>query len=282
MTAVRVCHDDRAGKLLEADDAAQAEVDQWSGLIHRKEQDFGMSMIMMDYGGGGDWIRGFLKKPNQTIRNQLVTVKSIACIEDEALVESDATFNLAMFKPKDQRVEKLYADQTRQHESNLIDFSHQELKTALEKQWIGLPARNKELKQREDYEEFSEEHKHASEMIDLMCAQWQRICVQTENNGSIYLNGHHARMFSAKGHKDFAYAGMYAYIGFLCWLKNFADEIWLGGLQDEPAAGGGGQSVAGMAAGSNPVSTGQDTLVISQLPGMPSGGLSQYMTSVGA
>ena len=264
----------------------KAEVDQWSGLIHRKELDFGLSMIMMDYGGGGDWIRGFLKKPTQVIRNKQVEVKSIACIEDEALVESDAIFNLAMFKPKDQRVEKLYADQTRQHESNLIDFSHQELKTALDKQWVGLPPRSKEVRQYADYEEWSEERKHASEMVDMMCSEWQRICVRTENNGSIFLNGHQAREFSAKGRKDFAYAGMYAYIGFLCWLKNFADEIWLGGLQDEPAAGGGGQSVLGSVGGSSPNSPSDAASMavntLPGIPGMPSGGLAQYMTSVGA
>jgi hypothetical protein len=218
----------------------KAEVDQWSGLIHRKHQDFRFSGIAMDHGGGGDWVRGYLKNVKQVIRNKPVEVKPIACIEDEVYVPVEASFILSMFKPKDAKIKKLYEDQTYQHESNLIDFGHQELLTALTKGGIGLPQRHREIAKTDKWYEMSEELQHAAMMVDMMAAQLQRISVKTENDGTTAFNGHHARMFGAKGRKDFAYAGMYGFVAFLCWLKNFEEEMYLLGDSGVNYCGGGG------------------------------------------
>lgn len=217
-----------------------AEVDQWSGLIHRKESDFGLSMIVMDYGGGGDWVRGFLKRPKQMIRGQETNVNPIACIEDEPIVEMEARFILSMFKPKDEKIAKLYKDQTHQHESNLVDYGHQEWLTALSNGNVGLPQPRKLRDKEQGAHNDPEELQHANLMVDLAVSQLQRICVRTENDGRTYINGHHAREFTAKGRKDFAYAAMYSYMAFLCWLKGFEEEMWLQGEYKGGQCGGGG------------------------------------------
>jgi hypothetical protein len=48
--------------------------------------------------------------------------------------------------------------------------------------------------------------------------------VQTNDDGSTFYTKNKARVFSAKGKKDFAYAMLFAFIRFLQWVNQYGEE----------------------------------------------------------
>ena len=196
----------------------------WSGLIHRKHQQFNFTGIMMDggSGGGGNWIRPELGKTMQNIRGTPTKCRPIACQEDEATMVT-ADFVLAMFKRGDDKLDRFWEDQNVRGDDNLIDNAHKDFWTGLHLGVIGLPKVFKARKPNE-VELWSDERRYANILIELGARQLNRISVQTKDDGSIYYTSHNARSFSARGKKDFAYAMVYAYTRFLMWVKNFEDQ----------------------------------------------------------
>ncbi len=195
----------------------------WSGLIHRKHQQFNFTGIMMDggAGGGGNWIRPELGKSVQNIRGVQTKVRPIACQEDEStMITGD--FNLAMFKRGDEKLEKYWDEQNVRGDDNLIDNAHKDFWTGLNLGVIGLAPT---LKSRKPHTiaDWSEERRYANLLTELGAKQLTRISFQTNDDGSVFYTSHNARSFSARGKKDFAYAMIYAYIRFLMWVKNFEE-----------------------------------------------------------
>lgn len=203
----------------------KADVGTWSGLMHRKHQHFGFSGLILDAGagGGGNWIKPELAKPTQRLRDAEFKVKPIACEEDEASLPINGQFILSMFKRGDAKIEKLWPEIVMRGDDNLIDASHAEFWEAWNLGVFGLPARIRDRDPKE-VAKWSDEKKFACLLLEKGAQQLTKICVQTNDDGSVFYSKHTARLFSGKGRKDFAYAMMYAFIRFLMWVQAFEDE----------------------------------------------------------
>jgi hypothetical protein len=208
----------------------------WSGLIHRKHQHFRYSAICMDYLGGGQWVRPELAKKTQKFRDVEFQVTPIACIEDEATMVN-AEFILFMFSRGDSKIQKLWGDMVMRGEANLPDKAHQEFLEAFHVGAIGLPQKTSTLDPK-TVDGWSEERRWAAKMIELMASQLTNISVRTEDNGETYYDKNGARSFSAKGRKDFAYAGMYAFTAFLSWFRSRGEDDFAPKAEDAAMCSG--------------------------------------------
>lgn len=201
----------------------KASAPQWGAIVHHKHQQFDFSGIMMDHGGGGVWIKDELAKSRQLIQGVETKVIPIGRMEDEATMPVNGRFILSMFKIGDASITKLWGSHRLVNDSNVIDHAHEEFYDALANGIIGfLPDRRRFDK--DFYATWSEEKKHASQMIVMGANQLTRIVVKTNDDGTTFLNKTGAREFSAKGRKDFAYAMILAFVKFLMWVQTYADE----------------------------------------------------------
>jgi hypothetical protein len=203
----------------------KADVGTWSALTHRKHQHFGSTGIILDpgAGGGGNWIKPELAKSEQRIRDQAFKVKPIGCEEDEASMPINGQFILSMFKRGDAKIDKVWPEINMRGDDNLIDAAHSEFWEAWNRGVFGLPAKFNSRPHAET-DKWSEEKKFACLLLEMGARQLTRICVQTNDDGSIFYSKHNARLFSGKGRKDFAYAMLYAFVRFLMWVQTFEDQ----------------------------------------------------------
>jgi hypothetical protein len=200
-----------------------ADGEQWAAILQRKHLHFGFSRIVMDPNGGGQWIRPELAKARREVPGENVRVRPIACIEDEEKLPMNSEFILSMFSWQDTRISELWSECPRRHDDNLYDLAHSEFHEAISNRLIGLPERLNDRPQQQTAE-WTEERKHANRLLQKMAIQLTRVFVKTNENGTTFTSAHGARLYSARGNKDFAYAGMYAYVAFREWLKEQMSE----------------------------------------------------------
>ena len=196
-----------------------ADGPQWSAIMHRKDLDFNITRIVMDPGGGGNWVRPELKKVRQKIRGMERTVVPIACIEDEQEMPTMGKFSLSMFKISDARLKELWGHMQIQGGDKLVDVAHSEFMEAWGRGYFRMPAKASTLPSGV-VQGWSDERKWANLLLQEVGKQLTRITVRTKPDGGTFYTSNNAREFSAKGKKDFAYAAMFAYIAFLSWLKD--------------------------------------------------------------
>ncbi len=202
----------------------KADAQQWASIIHKKDVAFNLAGIMMDSQGGGNWIRPELGKVKLNVAGKDEKHTPIACIEDSGDIMIHARFILSMFKIKDRRVDKLFGHMKLSSPDNLVDAAHSEFFEAWEKGYFGLPPKLSELTE-EQMKGWSQERIWACTLLEVMAQQLTRVTVETEPDGTIMLTKNGARKFKVlRGRKDFAYAAMYAYLRFLCWLKGLEQD----------------------------------------------------------
>lgn len=213
----------------------KADAPQWSAIIHLKHRHFQFAGIGMDGGGGGIWIRPELKKTNQLIRGSNQLVRPIACLEDEADTMVMGEFILSMFKPLDIRIQQVWGDMNMRGLDNLTDLAHTEFTEGL-RQGIGFPLQAKK-RNPEELKKWRDEKLEAAKLVELIGAQLLAISVRTEDDGTTYYSKQGARSFSSKKRKDFAYAGMIAWLRFLMWLRKGENDVALA-KEDAALCGG--------------------------------------------
>jgi hypothetical protein len=196
----------------------KADAPDWAAIIHRKEKHFDFAGLLMDPGGGGVWIQPELAKTVQHLAGGEQKVLPIACIEDEATTMVRGKFVLSMFRPTDYRIGQLYGHMNQRHPENLVDSAHTDFQEAWEKGYFGLPPKLKDIPE-EEKRGWSQERQWAHLLLQVMAKQLTKVTVLTAPDGTVAMTSRNARQFGAKGKKDFAYAGLYAYIRFLAWLK---------------------------------------------------------------
>lgn len=201
----------------------RADAPQWSGLIHKKHLQFGFSGMLLDPNGGGQWIRPELGKSEQEFAGQKFRVRPIACASDEAAFPMNTQFILSMFDWSDERIKKLWKDSPKRHSDNLYDLAHTEFHSAFLGRLIGLPKLWKE-RSPDEVRDWPEERAWANQLIDKMAKQLTRVYFMTNPDGTTFYSAHQARLYSAKGQKDFAYAAMYAFIALLIWMNNIDED----------------------------------------------------------
>lgn len=202
----------------------KADADQWGGIIQRKEQCFGFDQVVMDPGGGGNWIKPVLAKSNIKIQDIESVVIPIASVEDEATTMVFAKYILAMFKPSDTRIDHLWGNHGLRHPDVLTDVAHAEFAEAWSRGYFGLPEKFRGRKSAET-EDWSDEKRWGNLFVELMVNQLKSIQVQTSPDGTTMRSKNGARVFFSRTRKDFAYAGLFAYTAFLAWLKTNEQEF---------------------------------------------------------
>jgi hypothetical protein len=201
-----------------------ADVGQWSGLMHQKEKHFGLSGICMDHGGGGIWIRPELGKKKQIIHDVPVECVPIVTMDDTTVTHGN--YILVMFNRSDDCIRRKW--DSLKGEDNLIDAAHCELKETIDNGAIAFPKPFGEILP-DVRNKWSEEKQWANRLLDLTRHQLESISVLTTTEGTYLLTRNMAHQFEGKGKKDFAYAAVHAYTRFLIWLQHSQDEYELSG-----------------------------------------------------
>lgn len=211
------------GKRLTSKERASAR--QYSGVIHRLHQRLGFEGIMMDPGGGGQWIQRELKNYKQIIDG---TETKVVPIADKLTGPYELTagyFILNLYKRGDPGVEQLWPGLA--GDDMLNDSAYSILKEGLDTGVINLPAPAREwfgdAEKKVAIKKWTEERTWCIKNLDALADQLVKIVVLTKEDGTQVLTRRHARQFEARGKKDLASAAMYCYLSFLIWLRS---EEW--------------------------------------------------------
>ena len=107
---------------------------------------------------------------------------------------------------------------------NLYDVAHSEFQEAWSMGLFGLPPKVVDVP-KETIRSWPEERASALALLEIMAKQITNINVRTDELGNTKFTKNGAKQFIAKGRKDFAYAGMYAFAKFMAWLRDHGDEF---------------------------------------------------------
>lgn len=205
-------------------------VRQWSGKIHQQQDLFSPEMWCMDYNGGGAHIGLELRQAKQLIEGVEVMTTPIASPLEPL---ADARYNLSLFKRGDPVIESLWPRLS--GDELLVDAMHVAFQTAME-HVVAFPVpwdeRPGEDRQRLG-SEWNAEQVWSARLLTEGMKQLVSINVAMDEEGAWVTGRRGGRKFSATGKKDIAYAMIYAWVGFLAWLKR---AEW-GGM--EGSSGGG-------------------------------------------
>lgn len=210
----------------------KASARQWSGLMHQLHQDFQLTRVLMDLGGGGQWIKPELNKQRQLIHGTETEMIPICTIDDATVVHGH--FILSMFKRGDAMLEQLWPEL--RGDDVLTDAAHSELQMAINHGEIAFPAPAREWKP-DDTNGWGEERLWALRCLETTTEQFKNILVATNEDGTWRTTRNGARQFGAKGKKDFQTSAMMAYLAFLGWCKS-ADTDWAMSGEDTEMFGG--------------------------------------------
>lgn len=204
----------------------KASAEQWSGKIHQVHQRFQLTGIMMDPNGGGQWIAQVLNQTRQVIESIPTECTPIVTLEDNTSPHGE--FLLNMFKRGDLGIEEMWPGLA--GDDCLVDAMHVIYQEALENGTIQLPVPyNERLAADRRALNWTEEREWALRLLSQMIEQLHAITVLTRDDGTLLLTKRNARQYAVRGKKDIAYAGIYAFVRFLVWLKNGDNQFALTG-----------------------------------------------------
>lgn len=201
------------------------DVDGWSGKIHEKHQDFGFEIIVLDHGGGGQWITPKLKQNIQYIHGQWKSARPIVD-RHTSDIEGQPLYILFVRGEEDFKgVEGLFPEQLRHARGDnvLKELANTEFRTAIEKGFIGLPIEHN-ARPKEELANWPAEKIWASKCLTALGDQLVKYKVATDENGNWVLkNG--SRFFFSEDRDDFHDAARNAYLGFRVYLKSRASGM---------------------------------------------------------
>lgn len=197
-----------------------ASAREWSGFIHLKHRQFGLTRLCIDPQGGGQWIMQELNKSRQIINQVETEVTPICSLIEQGVVHGD--FILMVFKPTDPSLKQLWPMAT--HPENLNDNMHVTFQQDMEHGQIWFPPKYDQVP-REERGNLNAEADWAWRHLSDIGQQLNKIQVATKESGEWELTARNARKFSSSGRKDKAYAAMYADVAFLAWLKTNGGEF---------------------------------------------------------
>jgi len=188
---------------------------QMSGRVHETHSRFGLSGVLMDPGGGGNLVLPELNKSRQMINGVEMECTPIAC-PDDISVSSGAQLILNLFKRGDRGIQQLWPVLV--GDDGLYEAMHVAFQEAVEHGIVSWPLPFKE-RPGETTKDWDREKRWALINLDEMRRQLMMIQAATNDDGTWLLTRNGNRTFSAIGKKDLAYAGIFAYVRFLIWLK---------------------------------------------------------------
>lgn len=200
----------------------RASARQYSGLIHQLHKRFGYERILMDYNGGGVFVKRELKEPKQLINGVLTEVTPIGDqLTGPIEIMGGGNFILHMFKRGDPGIELLWPKLP--GDENLNDASYSIMKEGIDTGIVAWPAPVSHWlgPKKEETRGWSEERLWCAKNLQASITQFNSIVVQVKEDGiTPFFTKRNARIFEARGKKDLASAAMYCYIGFLIWLRS--------------------------------------------------------------
>lgn len=189
-------------------------IDQWSGFIHQKHQQFNLDGILMDPNGGGQWLYPKMASARQTLNGIETECVPIRRLDDPT--SGNAFILLNLFERKDSGISRLW--QFLKGDDNLYEAMHVVFQEVVEQAAAAFPLPFNE-RPRSTTEDWTEEKKWALKDLDAAREQLLNIQVAKRDDGEWILTRNHAKTFTAVGKKDLAYACIFAYVRFLLWLK---------------------------------------------------------------
>lgn len=199
----------------------------WSGLIHKKHREFGLTGILLDKQGGGAHIIPELNKSRQIIDGVEMEVTPIATTDDITVV--NATNILNIYRRQDEGIQELWP--ILQGDDNLYEAMHIVFQEAVEHALVCFPLPFNE-RPGETTKDWSKEKRWALINLDEARRQLVNIQANTNDDGTWALTKNNAKTFSSAIKKDLAYACIFAYVRFLIWLKK--DDFDSGEDESEP------------------------------------------------
>jgi len=227
---------------------------QMSGLVYREEEAFAYTLIMMDAGGGGLFVRDEMRLPTQEYDDKPRAVTPIVTIDDPLLAGDDGSGRviakaiLSLFSRGDERIRRAIGKMP--SDSALINKAHSLLRTAIEKRHVVIPPRWKgwedlgiaamiKSKKKDgltgrqmeydpgrmrkvlnDAGGLSEADLAHAE-IDLAVLQLLQVDRAKDKEGAPKLDSYNMFQFTSSQHKDAAYSAVYAYFAVWLWRELF-------------------------------------------------------------
>ena len=219
----------------------RASARQYAGLIHWVDRRFNCERIVMDPNGGGTFVKRELIGETQLINGVETQVVPIGDRVDGPTKVVRGKFNLIMFKRGDPGLDELWPGLAGDEQLN--DAVYCAVKEALELEKLRFPPPVAELRAREGpmaqpegwWERLPEEAQWAYRNVEALQEQMLGLMAATKEDGTYQLTKRGAHVFTSVGKKDLVSGLLYAYAGFLVWLR--AGEAGLPGGD----AGDGGQ-----------------------------------------
>lgn len=213
----------------------KARADEWSGIIHKEHKAWRFTKIMMDHGGGGQWVLPHLKLINQVIDGMTMECRPIATVYDHEVQSSIADLVLLMCYRGDIELRRKWPELP--GDDNLVDVLHGNLRDALLLQHLPLIPGKEEWEPAE-LAKLTMQQRELLEPLGLLLDEFGQVVVATDQEGNYITTSRSAKQYSTKDKKDFVSA-LYMAMG--------AFAIWLAGMQfNNPGGGGRGGGFGGV------------------------------------
>lgn len=187
---------------------------EWSGLIHRLNDNFGFNNFALDPGGGGLGIRKELASTRQLIEGVECDRVPLVTRDDVGVVEG--RFILTLVSRRDPGIQALWPSLL--GDDVLKSQLHTEMYQALHAGLLTLPPKQDDVP-RARREAWPDEKRWALSNLEAGVKQLGRVTVITNHDGTQVTTKNGVRKFATTGRDDIAMALIYAYIAFLVWLR---------------------------------------------------------------
>ncbi len=197
---------------------------EWSGLIHELHRDFALARILIDLGGGGDFIEPELRKSRARVEGGVeIDVTPIVRPDD---MQAEVSHPILHFLLRtDPGVRKLWPTLANARGSDVLKFmANGALRTALEKGFLAMmPSHHERTK--EALRDWMPKKVWASELLGrVLKSQLEKFGVEMTDTGEWKLTANGVPKFKTKGRDDFHDAYRNAWIAFKIWLRE-RDEL---------------------------------------------------------
>jgi hypothetical protein len=201
---------------------------QAAAIVQEFHQRFQFSYVMYDPGGGGMFVRDELRKPEQYINGQNVSVYPMIEMDDSTGTMGDMI--LIPFRRSSFFIDRLWGKM--RSDSILVNRVHQNMRDLLENfnirfpnmwggwQDLGCLGMRREIDQMRDTLNSNTslpELQRAHAEIDLAIRQLVSVDVERDDNGDPVLDKFQMYKFKSKEKKDSAYSLIYAALLILVW-----------------------------------------------------------------